>query len=285
MIERTYMGIDGRRDHSFRVPRPDLSVELGTPNACTDCHKDKSAGWAAAQVAARFPDSSNRGAHYATPFAAARQGTGGPATAGSLLDIALSTKYAGIVRATALDLLRRYATSEIADRVAGLLRDRDPLVRAGAIPLQRAAPPTTRVRRIGSLLEDERRAVRIEAARGLLDLLGRSPPVPLPRSVRTAMGEYQRSLAANADFPEAQVAIAGTALVLRNLPVAEHAFAEAVRMDPQRVDAWAMIARLRAARGNRTGAVEALREGLAANRGNVTLTNLLNQMLGSSRPN
>jgi cytochrome c-type biogenesis protein CcmH/NrfG len=73
--------------------------------------------------------------------------------------------------------------------------------------------------------------------------------------------------------------------VLRNLPVAERAFAEAVRMDPQRVDAWAMIARLRAARGNRTGAVEALREGLAANRGNETLTKLLNQMLGSSRPN
>jgi tetratricopeptide (TPR) repeat protein len=202
-----------------------------------------------------------------------------------LLEIALSTKYAGIVRATALDLLRRYATSELADRVAGLLRDRDPLVRSAAIPLQRAAPPTTRVRRIGSLLEDERRAVRIEAARGLLDLLGRSPPVPLPRSVRTAMGEYQRSLAAKADFPAAQVAIAGTALVLRDLPVAERAFAEAVRMDPQRVDAWAMIARLRAARGNRTGAVEALREGLAANRGNETLTKLLNQMLGSSRPN
>ena len=33
-----YMVIDERRDHSFRVPRPDLSVELGTPNACNDCH-------------------------------------------------------------------------------------------------------------------------------------------------------------------------------------------------------------------------------------------------------
>ncbi len=84
-----------------------------------------------------------RCAHYATPFAAARQGTGSPATTGSLLEIALSTKYAGIVRATALDLLRRYVTSEIADQVADLLRDRDPLVRAAAIPLQRAALPTT----------------------------------------------------------------------------------------------------------------------------------------------
>lgn len=33
-----YMVVDPRRDHSFRVPRPDLSVKLGTPNACTGCH-------------------------------------------------------------------------------------------------------------------------------------------------------------------------------------------------------------------------------------------------------
>ena len=79
--------------------------------------------------------------------------------------------------------------------------------------------------------------------------------------------------------------IAGTALVLRNLPVAERAFREAVLMDPQRVEAWAMIARLRTARGNKTGAVEALREGLAANRGDGILTKLLNQLLSSNRPN
>jgi tetratricopeptide (TPR) repeat protein len=38
MPQTTYMDVDPRRDHSFRVPRPDLSVKLGTPNACTQCH-------------------------------------------------------------------------------------------------------------------------------------------------------------------------------------------------------------------------------------------------------
>ena len=33
-----YMELDGRRDHSFRVPDPRLSVETGTANACTACH-------------------------------------------------------------------------------------------------------------------------------------------------------------------------------------------------------------------------------------------------------
>ena len=55
MPERVYMGIDWRRDHGFRVPRPDVSVETGGPNACTDCHKDKDAAWAAAEIAKRFP--------------------------------------------------------------------------------------------------------------------------------------------------------------------------------------------------------------------------------------
>ena len=52
MPARTYMVVDRRHDHSFRVPRPDLSVKLGTPNACNDCHRDKSAEWAAAAIEA-----------------------------------------------------------------------------------------------------------------------------------------------------------------------------------------------------------------------------------------
>ena len=40
MPSTTYMDIDPRRDHSFRVPRPDLSVLYRTPNACTGCHID-----------------------------------------------------------------------------------------------------------------------------------------------------------------------------------------------------------------------------------------------------
>ncbi|MCA9173866.1 MAG: hypothetical protein KDB14_05200 [Planctomycetales bacterium] len=42
MPSTTYMDVDPRRDHSLRIPRPDLSVELGSPNACSGCHLDKS---------------------------------------------------------------------------------------------------------------------------------------------------------------------------------------------------------------------------------------------------
>ena len=51
MPTKNYMVVHDRRDHSMRVPRPDLSVSIGTPNACTQCHTDRSAEWAAKAVA------------------------------------------------------------------------------------------------------------------------------------------------------------------------------------------------------------------------------------------
>ena len=45
MPETTYMVVDPRRDHSLRIPRPDLSDKTGAPNACTQCHEDKTNGW------------------------------------------------------------------------------------------------------------------------------------------------------------------------------------------------------------------------------------------------
>ena len=71
MPERTYMVVDKRHDHSFRIPRPDLSVTLGTPNACNDCHTDKPADWAAAAIA-RWHGPDRKGFQtYAAAFNAA----------------------------------------------------------------------------------------------------------------------------------------------------------------------------------------------------------------------
>ena len=73
MIERTYMGIDGRRDHSFRIPRPDLSIETRAPNSCGDCHSDQSARWAAEAIERWYPDNTHRGPHFSQTIAAGAQ--------------------------------------------------------------------------------------------------------------------------------------------------------------------------------------------------------------------
>ncbi|MEE4235996.1 MAG: multiheme c-type cytochrome [Anderseniella sp.] len=276
MIERVYMGVDWRRDHSFRIPRPDLGSEATTPDACTDCHKSRDAAWAASQIAKRFPDETRRGPHFSTVFEKARSNQVN--VSAELLAIAGNAMQAGIVRATALDLLRNGADEAIARRAAPLVSDEDPLVRAAAVELQRAASPEDRVKRLLPALEDSLQAVRISAARTLIG----SPTAQLSKRSTEALHEAQRewrdSLLAKVDFPETHLILAGTALVLRKPDAAEQAFREAVRQDPQLVDAWRMIIRIRAALGDRQGALKGIEDAMSFNPGNPVLQSLRNQL-------
>ena len=67
-------GRRARRDHSIRVPRPDLSASLGTSNAFTQCHADRPAQWAAETVAGWYPDGRQTTPHYGTALHAGRVG-------------------------------------------------------------------------------------------------------------------------------------------------------------------------------------------------------------------
>jgi predicted CXXCH cytochrome family protein len=283
MPERFYMVIDGRRDHSFRVPRPDLSVKIGTPNACTDCHDDQRAAWAARQVKSWYPSGRSDKPHYSEVIAAARQRLDDRGL-GRLTVLAKQKELPGIVRATALDLLSRAPSPSIAEDLAGLLGDSDPVVRAAAVASQRGAPATLRAQRLLPLLQDPVRSVRIETARNLLDIpVVRFPP-KTGALVRDAMGEYQTSLIAKSDFPEAQMVIAGTALTLRNFGAAEAAFARAVSLDPQLADAWLMLARLQAERNSPAAASETLSSAIAANPNDgILLQSLGNVLISAGR--
>ncbi len=262
MIQRVYMGIDGRRDHSFRIPRPDLAAETGAPDACTDCHAGRDPAWAADEIARRFPASSRRGAHFSQGFAAAWRDP--VAAGGELIAIAETADLPGIVRATAIGLLGGAPEPALAARIAALLSDQDPLVRETAAGALRALSPAEQVRRLAPLLGDPLLAVRMAAARAFIGIPAEILPPQLGSRVEAAMAEWRASMYAKADFPETQLAIGGAALALRNPAAAEQAFREAVRLDPQRVEAWVMIARILAATGDVDGARKAVEDGMAA---------------------
>ena len=71
MPARTYMVVDRRHDHSFRIPRPDVSAKVGTPNACNDCHADKPAQWAANAIESWYGPQRKGFQNYAEAFHAA----------------------------------------------------------------------------------------------------------------------------------------------------------------------------------------------------------------------
>ncbi len=274
MIERTYMGIDGRRDHSFRVPRPDLTVSIGTPNACNDCHTDETAQWAAAAIRDWYPDSRHRGLHYGQVFSQARRS--GDGYGEELLAFARQRSLPGIVRATALDLLASRTDRDFSAEAAELIEDDDPTVRTAAIDLQARAPASERLERILPALSDPVKAVRIAAARQLIGL----PVGSLTEAQRAdaaaaaANQDWQASLVATFDFPETQMILGGTALALRDARTAVSAFREAVTLDPQLADAWIMLVRVQMAVGDVAGAADSLQAALAANPDNQALTAL-----------
>ena len=257
MVEQVYMGVDGRRDHSFRIPRPDLAGETGSPDACTTCHQDQSADWAASQIADWYPASQNRGPHYGQTLA---KGRANPvAAAGALSDLAADADQPGIVRATALWLLEQSGDPAVAERFVPLLSDPDPVIRTAAIGLQRLAPDQDRVLRLVDLLADPIQTVRIIAARQLVDAPIARLPQRMAANLRIATSEWRQSLANRFDFPETHLQLGGIALAMRNPPAAITAFREVVSLDPQRIDAWVMLVRIAAA----TEGLEATRTVLA----------------------
>ena len=98
MPTRTYMVVDPRHDHSLRIPRPDLSMKLGTPNACTRCHAGRPAEWAAKQVEAWYGHPPRGYQRYAEALAAAA--AGGPGAAGLLEAVARAGDQPAIARAS-----------------------------------------------------------------------------------------------------------------------------------------------------------------------------------------
>jgi predicted CXXCH cytochrome family protein len=262
MPARTYMVVDARRDHAFKVPRPDESVAFGTPNACAACHADRSASWAAAAVSTWYGSKAGGLSSFTAAFAAGRAGApGANARLAAVIDDATQP---AIVRATALSLLAPSADPAQVWRVARSARDPDPLVRrasaaaASAIPPQAAAPVLT------SLLADPVRTVRLDAVGQLVAIAG--PPSDLRARVvfDRAADEFRQSQAANAERPEALVTLGAFEARLGRVDVAESAYRTAIALQPQFAPAYANLADLLRALGRDAEGEQVLRDGLVA---------------------
>lgn len=99
MPTTVYMQIDARHDHAFRIPRPDLSASLGTPNACTNCHGDRSPQWAVDAIRAHYPRPRRGLQSFGVAFAALERHE--PGAARDVAAIATDAGQPAIVRASA----------------------------------------------------------------------------------------------------------------------------------------------------------------------------------------
>jgi len=268
MTSRTYMVVDDRRDHSFRIPRPDLTETLGTPNACANCHADNDAAWAAAAINDwRGPDGAPPRPHYAAALDAGRHGFANA----QLREVVNNQDYPGIARATAVSLLAQPFGSADFRALEVELGDADPLIRIAALRQLRALPAELRLRLPGAkLLADSVRGVRIEAAvtyAGMSDLL----PIEDARAWAGAERDFREAYRAIANRPEALVALATFEIQEGNVNAAIALYEEALRIEPRAAAARANLADALRGLREEARAEEVLREGLALDSSNAAL--------------
>jgi predicted CXXCH cytochrome family protein len=241
MPARTYMVVDTRHDHSLRVPRPDLSAKLGTPNACNTCHADKPAEWAATAVATWFGPERKGFQTYAAAFAAAWSDR---SDAGTLLaSIAADSHAPDVARASALAALAPRVSPATIELARNGLQDRDPMVRIGAMDMLAQVPSEQLWTPVAPLLSDPVRGVRMRAA-----LLLAAPAARQPAAERaqfdSAAAEFVAARRLNADRPEERAMLASFYARRGLAAEAETEYKAALRLSPQYAPAATNLADL-----------------------------------------
>ena len=269
MPSRTYMVVDPRRDHSIRIPRPDLSVSLGTPNACNGCHADKSPQWALATVRKWYGHTPRGFQEFAESLNAASLGA--PRAARMLADLIADQTQPAIARATALERAAPYAglLTDAASR--DVIIDPSPLVRRAAARSLPEMDPRTAVNLTAPLLSDQVRTVRIEAAESLAATPANALPAGTAGDLAREVDEYIAAQNVDADRSEAHLNL-GLLFVKEQRPgKAEEQLQTALALDPSFAPAAVNLSDLYRALGRETDAERVLRDSIVSNPGEASL--------------
>ena len=255
MPSKIYMGIDLRHDHSFRIPRPDLTAKYGVPNTCNSCHKDKSAEWAAAVIQKNFGSPRY---HFSEDLIPGSEG--GPNSEVHLIKVLGDTATPAIVRAAAIDYIGKEATQNAATILLAGLLDTSADVRFRSLERLSGSDPSIWMAPAAPLLHDPVRAVRIGAA----DLFITVPENQIPQSdlssFYSAKAELERYLGNQTDFAQGNVKAGDYYKKLHQLGEAEKFYRRALRKDSRLTIAKINLASTLNEEGKNLEALQELKE-------------------------
>ena len=274
MATRDYMVVDPRRDHSFRSPRPDLTLSIGTPNACTTpCHANRSVAWSADAARKWWPPKSLVKPHYGLAIHAGREVLAGARE--GLVGLVADLGRPAIVRATAATMLTGYAGPDADRALAEALKDPDPLVRMGAVAGIRGSDPQLLLVRLFPLLRDPIRTVRIDAARALAAVPETALSPEQKTAIASGLAEWRASLLVDEDRPEAHLSLGALDAETGNAAGAEAAYKRALAIAPGFPPTYVNLADLYRQTGRDGEALSLLRQGIALTPGNADLHHAL----------
>lgn len=277
MPQQRYMVVDERADHSLRIPRTDLTLKIGSPNACNACHTEKTPEWAAEATRQWYGEATSQRPHYGEALHAGR--TGAPDAGPRLVALAADASQPAIARATALDLLHEFPDPDYLLTVQRLLKDSDALVRAAAVRFLETTDPNTLLEFGMPLLDDPILAVRTEAARTLAPLVRFTLTEAEKNRLEAGLSAYRASQLVNAERPESHLNLGLLETARQNSTAAEQAYRTALRLDPHFGPAYVNLADLDRAWGRDAEGEQVLREGLAALPDDASLHHALGLLL------
>jgi tetratricopeptide (TPR) repeat protein len=242
MPARTYMVIDARRDHSIRIPRPDLTLRIGTPNACNQCHSGKSAQWAADSINNWYGHAPQGFQRYADALHDSTEGA--PGAQQALEQLAMNADQPAIARATALSRLSDFVPAADDPAVRSGVIDRSALIRRGTAAALSNSDPSASAETLAPLLSDPIRSVRIETANVLAAVDTRTADPRLDTALAQAINEYIDAEELNADRPESHLNLALLFAKQKKFDRAESELKTALSLDPSFVPAAVNLADL-----------------------------------------
>jgi tetratricopeptide (TPR) repeat protein len=273
MPARKYMVVDPRRDHSIRIPRPDLTRDLGTPNACQACHEQKSPQWAIDTLDQWYGTQWRADPHYGRTIAAGRQAD--PKAEQALIDLARhkpslpKAKQVGpVVRASAVALLGRYGTPASRESIAQSLDDPEPLVRAAAVRQMESPQPESEalaglLAALLPKLDDPIRLVRTEAARALTAVpADRFKPADWLK-LQAVLTEWRQGLNETSDDAGSHLALGMVDTNLGQINAARDEYRRAIELHPtplQAIQGRVQLGQLENAQGNNVEAEKLFRQ-------------------------
>lgn len=253
-----YMGIDYRPDHSLRIPRPDMSKKLGTPNGCStsDCHADKSIDWTIEHYTKWYGQ--KRKPHYGQALAAGR--THAPGARGQLAAVISDELLPAIVRATALDLLQAYPGPDTNEILQHALQHDNALIRHTALRAMAQLNQDITLKLIAPKLYDPVKAVRIEAAVRLAGIKVTNIREADRLAFAAGLKEYRKAMEYNGDFAPQRYNLGNLEQKLGNAEKAKNYYLAAIDIDDQFFPAKVNLAMVLNSEGNNVEAEKLLRD-------------------------
>jgi tetratricopeptide (TPR) repeat protein len=247
MPETTYMGVDDRRDHSMRIPRPDLSLMIGVPNACNQCHEDQDAQWSLDALrgwGVHFKDS---GTHMARAFHRLEQGD--RSVVPQLAQLATDSSAPPIWRATAMEAVGTVGGRDALQAVTQVLYDDDPLLRANSVGALSFLPLNQQYQLLQALIADDVTSVRMAVALALAGVPLDQLPTEQAKQLQALFKEYEDIQRLHTDMPATQLQLGVFYVNRGDLAAAEAAYREALYLNPQLVPAYLNLADLLRSQG------------------------------------